>query len=157
MKLWQKDTAALKEVETFTVGKDREMDLYLAPFDVLGSLAHTRMLESVGLLDKKDLGDLQAALKEIYRQIEKGDFTLQDNVEDIHSQVELLLTQKLGDAGKKIHSARSRNDQVLVDIKLFLRSEIESIVNAILPFLNCCKTRAKNLRIIYTLAIRIYN
>lgn len=146
MKLWQKDTAALKEVETFTVGKDREMDLYLAPFDVLGSLAHTRMLESVGLLDKKDLGDLQAALKEIYRQIEKGDFTLQDNVEDIHSQVELLLTQKLGDAGKKIHSARSRNDQVLVDIKLFLRSEIESIVNAILPFFELLQNQSEKFK-----------
>jgi len=146
MKLWQKDTAALKEVETFTVGKDREMDLYLAPFDVLGSLAHTRMLESVGLLDKKDLVDLQAALKEIYRQIEKGDFTLQDNVEDIHSQVELLLTQKLGDAGKKIHSARSRNDQVLVDIKLFLRSEIESIVNAILPFFELLQNQSEKFK-----------
>ena len=146
MKLWQKDTAALKEVETFTVGKDREMDLYLAPFDVLGSLAHTRMLESVGLLDKKDLADLQAALKEIYRQIEKGGFTLQDNVEDIHSQVELLLTQKLGDAGKKIHSARSRNDQVLVDIKLFLRSEIESIVNAILPFFELLQTQSEKFK-----------
>ncbi|MCH5600319.1 hypothetical protein [Niabella ginsengisoli] len=101
MKLWQKDTTALKEVEAFTVGKDREMDLHLAPFDVLGSLAHTQMLESVGLLEKAELTELQAALKEIYQQIEKGDFTLQDNVEDIHSQVELLLTEKLGDAGKK--------------------------------------------------------
>ncbi|HMR85243.1 MAG TPA: lyase family protein, partial [Niabella sp.] len=118
MKLWQKDTTALKEVETFTVGKDREMDIYLAPFDVLGSLAHIQMLASVGLLPAEDLKQLQTALKEIYGQIEKGDFSLQDNVEDIHSQVELLLTQKLGDAGKKIHSARSRNDQVLVDIKL---------------------------------------
>ncbi|GAB3414791.1 argininosuccinate lyase [Niabella aquatica] len=134
MKLWQKDTTALKEVEAFTVGKDREMDMYLAPFDVLGSLAHIRMLESVGLLDKADLTKLQDALKEIYSQIEKGEFVLQDHVEDIHSQVELLLTQKLGDAGKKIHSARSRNDQVLVDIKLFLRSEIENIVNTVLPF-----------------------
>lgn len=146
MKLWQKDTTALKEVETFTVGKDREMDMYLAPFDVLGSLAHIQMLESVGLLPAEDLTQLQSALKEIYSQIENGDFSLQDNVEDIHSQVELLLTQKLGDAGKKIHSARSRNDQVLVDIKLFLRSEIEAMVNAVLPFFELLQTQSEKYR-----------
>lgn len=129
MKLWQKDKVSLKEVETFTVGKDRDMDMYLAPFDVLGSLAHTRMLESVGLLTKEELGLLQAELKQIYQQMLQGDFKLEDNVEDIHSQVELLLTQKLGDVGKKIHAARSRNDQVLVDIKLFMRHELESLVN----------------------------
>jgi len=134
MKLWQKNTASLKEVEQFTVGKDREMDMYLAAFDVLGSLAHTQMLESVGLLTKDELTQLQAALKEIYRQIQEGKFSLQSDVEDIHSQVELLLTQKLGDTGKKIHSARSRNDQVLVDVKLFLRHELEELVNAIQPF-----------------------
>ncbi len=134
MKLWQKDKASLKEVETFTVGKDREMDMYLAPFDVLGSLAHTTMLESVGLLTADDLAVLKVALKEIYAQIEAGNFALQDDVEDIHSQVELLLTKKLGDVGKKIHSARSRNDQVLVDIKLYLRHEITQLVNAIQPF-----------------------
>ena len=134
MKLWQKDKASFKEVETFTVGKDREMDMYLASFDVLGSLAHTTMLESVGLLTKEDLNVIKIELKNIYQQIQKGDFALQDNVEDIHSQVELLLTEKLGDVGKKIHSARSRNDQVLVDIKLFLRNEIEQLVNAIQPF-----------------------
>jgi len=117
MKLWQKDKASLKEVETFTVGKDREMDMHLAPFDVLGSLAHIQMLESIGLLTKDDLAELQAELKNIYKKIQDGDFELQDDVEDVHSQVELLLTQKLGDVGKKIHSARSRNDQVLVDIK----------------------------------------
>jgi len=131
MKLWQKDIQALKEVEVFTVGKDREMDMYLAPFDVIGSLAHIQMLESVGLLPKDDLKKLQSALKEIYRDIQAGNFKLDAQVEDIHSQVELLLTQKLGDAGKKIHSARSRNDQVLVDIKLFLRSEIELLVKSI--------------------------
>ena len=146
MKLWQKDTVALKEVETFTVGKDREMDLYLAPFDVLGSLAHIQMLQSVGLLEKNDLDNLQIALKEIYSQIQKGAFTLQDNVEDIHSQVELLLTQKLGDAGKKIHSARSRNDQVLVDIKLFLRSEIESVVNAVVPFFELLQKQSEQFK-----------
>lgn len=134
MKLWQKDKVSLKEVETFTVGKDREMDMYLAAFDVLGSLAHTTMLESVGLLTKEELDVLKVELKNIYEQIQAGNFSLQDNVEDIHSQVELLLTEKLGDIGKKIHSARSRNDQVLVDVKLFLRNEIEEIVNAIQPF-----------------------
>lgn len=131
MKLWQKDKVSLKEVETFTVGKDRDMDMYLAPFDVLGSLAHTRMLESAGLLTKEELGLLQTELKQIYQQILQGEFQLQDNAEDIHSQVEALLTQKLGDVGKKIHAARSRNDQVLVDIKLFLRHELESLVNEI--------------------------
>jgi argininosuccinate lyase len=134
MKLWQKNKASLKEVETFTVGKDREMDMYLAAFDVLGSLAHTTMLESVGLLTKEELDVLKVELKNIYQQIQSGSFSLQDNVEDIHSQVELLLTEKLGDIGKKIHSARSRNDQVLVDVKLFLRNEIEEMVNAIQPF-----------------------
>ena len=128
MKLWQKDKASLKEVEKFTVGNDRDLDIYLAPFDVLGSLAHTKMLESVGLLSKDELVVLEIALKEIYQQIAKGNFVLNEGVEDIHSQVELMLTEKLGDIGKKIHSARSRNDQVLVDLKLFLRSEIEKLV-----------------------------
>ena len=134
MKLWQKDNASLKEVETFTVGKDREMDLYLAAFDVLGSLAHTTMLEHIGLLTKEELALLKVELKNIYREIQSGNFSLQDQVEDIHSQVELLLTERLGDTGKKIHSARSRNDQVLVDVKLFLRNEIEETVQAIQPF-----------------------
>ena len=100
MKLWQKDKASLKEVERFTVGNDREMDMYLAAFDVLGSLAHIQMLESVGLLEKTELTQLQKELKGIYQQIQKNEFKLQDDVEDIHSQVELLLTQKLGDVGK---------------------------------------------------------
>src|SRR5690242_18402438 len=112
MKLWQKDKAALEEVEKFTVGKDREMDLYLAAFDVLGSLAHIRMLESIGLLSAEELKVLSEELKNIYRSIRSGAFRLEDDVEDIHSQVELLLTEKLGDTGKKIHSGRSRNDQV---------------------------------------------
>ena len=128
MKLWQKDKSALAEVEKFTVGNDRDLDIYLAQFDVLGSLAHIKMLEFVGLLTKAELELLASALKEIYQQIQKEDFKLNDGVEDIHSQVELMLTQKLGDAGKKIHSARSRNDQVLVDLKLFFRSEIEKTV-----------------------------
>lgn len=131
MKLWQKDTDSLKEVEKFTVGKDREFDLYLAKFDVLGSLAHTQMLHAVGLLTKSELDALQNELKSIYQEIEQGKFILEEGVEDIHSQVELILTQKLGDAGKKIHAARSRNDQVLVDMKLFLRFELEEIIRLI--------------------------
>ena len=135
MKLWSKEnTDTSKLIEKFTVGKDREMDLYLAAFDVLGSLAHTTMLESVGLLTKNDLSVLKVELKNIYQQVINGEFKLQDDVEDIHSQVELLLTEKLGDIGKKIHSARSRNDQVLVDVKLFLRNEIEELVNEVQPF-----------------------
>ena len=148
MKLWQKDNPPTggdrgKEVEIFTVGKDREMDMYLAAFDVLGSLAHIEMLESVGLLTKDELTQLQAALKNIYQQIQKGEFKLQDDVEDIHSQVELLLTQKLGDTGKKIHSARSRNDQVLVAIKLFLRNELEELVKNIQPFFELLQSKSE--------------
>jgi len=143
MKLWQKDKVSLKEVETFTVGKDREMDMYLAAFDVIGSLAHIEMLESVGLLTKEELTQLQHELKSIYKQIQSGEFTLQENVEDIHSQVELLLTQKLGDSGKKIHSARSRNDQVLVDIKLFMRNELEELVNTIQPFFDLLQSQSE--------------
>lgn len=131
MKLWQKNTESLKEVETFTVGKDRELDLFLAPFDVLGSLAHIKMLNSVGLLTDEELSELQKALKSIYQEIENGNFILEEGVEDIHSQVEFILTKKLGDAGKKIHSARSRNDQVIVDLKLFLRNEIEELVHKV--------------------------
>lgn len=133
MKLWQKNIASLQEVEKFTVGNDRAMDLYLAGFDVLGSLAHTQMLETIGLLSKDELQQLHAALKEIYAQVQQGSFVLHDDVEDIHSQVELLLTHKLGDIGKKIHSARSRNDQVLVDVKLFLRHELQELVLAVQP------------------------
>lgn len=143
MKLWQKDKASLQEVEKFTVGNDREMDVYLASFDVLGSLAHIEMLESVGLLTKDELTQLQSALKEIYQQIKTGDFKLQDDVEDIHSQIELLLTQKLGDVGKKIHSARSRNDQVLVDVKLFLRNELEELVKTIQPFFELLQNQSE--------------
>jgi argininosuccinate lyase len=146
MKLWQKDTPlgdGGKEVEIFTVGKDREMDMYLAAFDVLGSLAHIEMLESVGLLTKDELSQLQKELKNIFQQIQKGEFKLKDDVEDIHSQVELLLTQKLGDTGKKIHSARSRNDQVLVDVKLYLRNELEDLVKTIQPFFELLQTQSE--------------
>ncbi|HEX5651925.1 MAG TPA: argininosuccinate lyase [Chitinophagaceae bacterium] len=143
MKLWQKDSASLKEVEQFTVGRDREMDARLAGFDVLGSLAHTQMLETVGLLSKEELKQLQAELKNIYQQIQRGEFTLQEDAEDIHSHVELLLTQKLGDTGKKIHSARSRNDQVLVDIKLFLRQELEELVDSVTAFFELLQSQSE--------------
>ena len=146
MKLWQKDKTSLKEVETFTVGKDREMDMHLAGFDVLGSLAHITMLESVGLLSKDELSQLKAELNNIYQQVQRGEFSLQNDVEDIHSQVELLLTQKLGDTGKKIHSARSRNDQVLVDIKLFLRHELEVLANIVQPFFELLQTQSEKYR-----------
>lgn len=131
MKLWQKDKDALKEVTEFTTGNDRELDLYLARFDVLGSLAHITMLESIGLLTHDELAALSKELKGIFREIEKGSFKIDEGVEDIHSQVELMLTKKLGEAGKKIHSGRSRNDQVLVDCKLFFRSEIQELVSEI--------------------------
>ena len=131
MKLWQNDKDALIEVSQFTIGNDRAMDLYLAAFDVLGSLAHTRMLQSIGLLSKDELDALTKALKEIYQLIAAGNFKIDATVEDVHSQIEFLLTTQLGDVGKKIHSGRSRNDQVLVDIKLFLRNEIEELVSQI--------------------------
>ncbi len=131
MKLWQKDKDSLGEVSRFTVGNDREMDLHLARFDVLGSLAHIQMLESVGLLKKDELQKLSAGLKEIYQQIASGDFQIENGVEDVHSQIELQLTKELGDIGKKIHSGRSRNDQVLVDLKLFIRNEIQELVTDI--------------------------
>lgn len=148
MKLWQKDTPPTggdggKEVERFTVGKDREMDMYLAAFDVFGSLAHTQMLESIGLLTRDELSQLKVELKNIYRQIQKGEFRLQHDVEDIHSHVEILLTETLGDIGKKIHAARSRNDQVLVDIKLFLRNELEELVKTIQPFFELLQSRSE--------------
>lgn len=129
MKLWQKNTTVNQSVDSFTVGQDRVLDMQLAAFDVLGSLAHTQMLESVGLLDQEDLHIIQVELKKIYKEILQGEFTIEDDVEDIHSQVELLLTRRIGEAGKKIHSGRSRNDQVLVDLKLYFRHEIQEIVD----------------------------
>ncbi len=131
MKLWQKNTDSSKEVELFTVGRDKEFDLLLAPFDVLGSLAHVKMLQQVNLITKEDFDLLQTGLKDIYKQIKNGTFNIDDGVEDVHSQVEFLLTDKFGDTGKKIHTARSRNDQVLVDLKLFFRSSIENVVENI--------------------------
>lgn len=126
-KLWQKNVELNKEIEKFTVGKDRELDVFLAPYDVLGSMAHITMLESINLLKSSELEVLLKELKNIYRLAESGKFVIEDGVEDVHSQVELMLTRKLGDAGKKIHSGRSRNDQVLVDLKLFSRAGIHSI------------------------------
>jgi len=128
MKLWQKDKDVNKEIEKFTVGRDREMDMFLAPFDVLGSLAHTQMLETIDLLTKEEIIILHKELKNIYKEIESGKFSIEEGVEDVHSQVELLLTKRLGDVGKKIHSGRSRNDQVLLDLKLYTRSAIRETV-----------------------------
>lgn len=134
MKLWQKNTTVSEAVEAFTVGNDRVLDVQLAPFDVLGSIAHVKMLAEVGLLTKDEGIDLTKELRNIYAQIRHSQFTIHESIEDVHSQIEFLLTQKLGDAGKKIHSARSRNDQVLVDIKLFLRHEIQILVQEIQSF-----------------------
>ena len=131
MKLWEKDFEINSEIERFTVGRDREMDLYLAPYDVLGSMAHITMLESIGLLGKDELPVLLKELRNIYEQTQRGEFVIEDGIEDVHSQVELMLTRKLGDMGKKIHSGRSRNDQVLVDLKLFTRHQLQLVAEAV--------------------------
>lgn len=131
MKIWKKNTDTDQLVDSFTVGQDRELDLVLAKADVLGSLAHTRMLHATGLLDDTDYQAVQKGLKEIYREVEEGSFEIEKGVEDVHSQVEMLLTKRIGEAGKKIHSGRSRNDQVLVDLKLYFRMEIEELVHYI--------------------------
>ncbi len=128
MKIWQKNIEVNKAIEAFTVGKDRELDLQMAAFDVLGSLAHVEMLASINLLSAEELAQVKAGLKTIYAEIEAGEFAIEDSVEDVHSQVEWLLTQRIGEAGKKIHSGRSRNDQVLVDLKLYFRSCIQEMV-----------------------------
>ena len=128
-KLWEKNFEVNKEIERFTVGRDREMDMYLAKYDVLGSMAHITMLESIGLLEKDELEKLLAELRHIYQFCEDGKFSIEKDVEDVHSEVELMLTRKLGDMGKKIHSGRSRNDQVLVDLKLFTRHELMEVVD----------------------------
>ena len=130
-KLWEKSTQVNAKIEAFTVGRDREMDVFLAKYDVLGSMAHIIMLQSVGLLQADELESLLVELKNIYQLAEKNEFVIEEGVEDVHSQVELMLTRKLGDMGKKIHSGRSRNDQVLVDLKLFARAEIEKTVSAV--------------------------
>ena len=130
-KLWEKNVQVNAEIDRFTVGKDRELDLYLAKHDVLGSMAHITMLESIGLLKKDELDILLEELKQIYATAEKGEFVIEDGIEDVHSQVELMLTRKLGDIGKKIHSGRSRNDQVLVDLKLFTREQLKQVAEAV--------------------------
>ena len=130
-KLWEKNTQVNARIEAFTVGRDREMDVFLAKYDVLGSMAHISMLESVGLLQTDELQLLLSELKNIYQIAENEDFEIEEGVEDVHSQVESMLTEKLGDIGKKIHSGRSRNDQVLLDLKLFARAEIEAVVNSV--------------------------
>ena len=130
-KLWEKDFEINSEIERFTVGRDREMDLYLAPSDVLGSMAHITMLESIGLLGEDELPVLLRELKRIYEQAAHGEFVIEDGIEDVHSQVELMLTRKLGDMGKKIHSGRSRNDQVLVDLKLFTRHQLQLVAESV--------------------------
>ena len=134
--LWSKGTQATDLVEDFTVGNDRILDMRLAKYDVQGSMAHIRMLESIGLLTADELETLTAGLGQILSEIEAGTFVLEDDVEDIHSQVELLLTRRLGDIGKKIHSGRSRNDQVLVDVKLFLKDETLKIREEVLQLFN---------------------
>ena len=126
-KLWEKNITVNPEIERFTVGRDIEMDLFLAPYDILGSLAHSAMLQSIDLLTKEEVDDLHRELREIYATTESGEFIIEEGVEDVHSQVELMLTRKLGDTGKKIHSGRSRNDQVLVDLKLYTRNELKEI------------------------------
>ncbi|RGV29444.1 argininosuccinate lyase [Parabacteroides distasonis] len=130
-KLWEKNVQVDHEVDIFTVGKDREMDIYLAKYDVLGSMAHITMLESIGLLTKEELDVLLAELRNIYAVADRGEFIIEEGIEDVHSQVELMLTRRLGDMGKKIHSGRSRNDQVLLDLKLFTRSQIQELVELV--------------------------
>ena len=130
-KLWKKNVQVDHEVDIFTVGKDREMDIYLAKYDVLGSMAHITMLESIGLLTKEELNVLLAELRNIYAVADRGEFIIEEGIEDVHSQVELMLTRRLGDMGKKIHSGRSRNDQVLLDLKLFTRSQIQELVELV--------------------------
>ena len=130
-KLWTKNVSMTQEIEKFTIGRDREMDLYLAKYDVLGSMAHITMLQSIDLLTEEELKVLLAELKKIYHQADMGEFEIEEGVEDVHSQVEMILTRKLGDIGKKIHSGRSRNDQVLVDLKLFIRDQIKEIAGLV--------------------------
>ena len=126
-KLWEKSTTVNPEIERFTVGRDRELDLLLARYDILGSIAHSTMLNSIGMLTDEETAALHNELRSIYQTAENGEFVIEEGVEDVHSQVELMLTRKLGDTGKKIHSGRSRNDQVLVDLKLFTRNELQEV------------------------------
>lgn len=143
MKLWEKNFEINKEIERFTVGRDRELDLYLAKYDVMGSMAHITMLESIDLLTPDELRMLLAALKDIYVQAERGEFIIEEGIEDVHSQVELMLTRRLGDVGKKIHSGRSRNDQVLLDLKLFTRDRLKGIVRLVEQLFHTLQTQSE--------------
>ncbi len=142
-KLWEKNVQVDHEVDVFTVGRDREMDLYLAKYDVLGSMAHITMLEKIGLLKADELKPLLAELRKIYAIAEAGKFVIEDGIEDVHSQVELMLTRQLGDMGKKIHSGRSRNDQVLVDLKLYTRAEIQELVQLVQDLFNVLQQQSE--------------
>ena len=146
MKLWEKSVQVDKDIERYTIGRDREMDLYLAPYDVLGSMAHITMLESIGLLTHDELDILLHEMKQIYSDALKGRFVIEEGIEDVHSQVELILTRRLGDIGKKIHSGRSRNDQVLIDLKLYMRHEIEAIVKAVRELFDMLQTQSERYR-----------
>lgn len=146
MKLWEKSVQVDKDIERYTIGRDREMDLYLAPYDVLGSMAHITMLESIGLLTRDELDILLREMKLIYRDACEGRFVIEEGIEDVHSQVELILTRRLGDIGKKIHSGRSRNDQVLIDLKLYMRHEIEAIVEAVRELFDMLQTQSERYR-----------
>ena len=142
-KLWEKNIDVNPEIERFTVGRDRELDLMLAPYDVLGSIAHSAMLQSIDMLTKDEMESLHCELRNIYRTIEDGNFVIEDGVEDVHSQVELMLTRRLGDTGKKIHSGRSRNDQVLVDLKLFTRHQLQEICEAVIALFDALQEQSE--------------
>ena len=146
MRLWEKSVQVDKDIERYTIGRDREMDLYLAPYDVLGSMAHITMLESIGLLTRDELDILLREMKQIYRDALEGRFVIEEGIEDVHSQVELILTRRLGDIGKKIHSGRSRNDQVLIDLKLYMRHEIEAIVKVVRQLFDMLQTQSERYR-----------
>jgi argininosuccinate lyase len=143
MKLWDKGTTTDKKIESFTIGRDRELDLFLAPFDIIGTIAHTTMLAKVGLLSESDLDVLLPALKALYRDAEAGRFIIEEDVEDVHSQVEMELTRRLGDVGKKVHSGRSRNDQVLLDLKLFARHKIREVTQGVEELFNVLQSRSE--------------
>ena len=143
MKLWDKGYKIDDAIERFTVGKDKELDLLLAPYDILGTIAHVTMLEHVGLLSKADLEVLLPALRELYQEAEAGQFVIEENIEDVHSQVEMMLTRRLGEIGKKVHTGRSRNDQVLVDLKLFTRAQIEKTIGLVERLFDVLQARSE--------------
>ena len=156
MKLWDKGINTDKKIESFTIGKDRELDLYLAPFDVMGTMAHSAMLAEVGLLTQSELETLLPELKKIYQKARQGNFEIEEGVEDVHSQVEMDLTRQLGDTGKKVHSGRSRNDQVLLDLKLFAREKLMEVVHASQSLLMPFSKKVKPIKTIFCPAIRTF-